>query len=160
MIVNGENVKTCAENLARWAPDLRDQLLTILNSASLSEMDSAIQRSAALADQMLNGIDLNENGTVEPISNECGVLAAYEATYRMADMPLLPVNPLETPTAMAGMGTPSQTATPTLLLISPTATERPVEVTDVPPVQPTDPPPPQPTKKPRPTQKPKPTKKP
>jgi hypothetical protein len=49
MIVNGENVKTCAENLARWAPDLRDQLLTILNSASLSEMDSAIFRSAAVA---------------------------------------------------------------------------------------------------------------
>jgi hypothetical protein len=110
MIVNGENVKTCAENLARWAPDLRDQLLTILNSASLSEMDSAIQRSAALADQMLNGIDLNENGTVEPISNECGVLAAYErpTVWRYA---VAARQPLETPTTMAGMGTPSQTAT-------------------------------------------------
>jgi len=168
MIVNGETTKICTQNLARRAPELRDQLMTILNAATLSEMDSAVHRSVALADQMLNGIDLNENGTVDSIAQECGVMAAYEATYRMADMPLLPVNPLDTPTAMTGLATPSQTATPARpITASPTSREDvsstdvpTIIATDEPPVAPTNPPPPQPTKKPKPTAKPKPTKKP
>lgn len=165
IIVNGENAKLCTQNLARWAPELQDQLLTIFNAESLSETDAAIQRSALLADQIWNGIDLNENGTVEPAAGECGVLAAYEATYRMADMPLLPVNPLDTPTAVNGLATPSQTATPTLFMAASPTSRRddsptsPVFATDPPPDPPTDEPPPRPTKEPKPTQKPKPTKK-
>ena len=166
IIVNGENVKICTQNLARWAPELREQLLTILNAASLSEMDSAIQRSASLADQILNGIDLNESGTVEAIAGECGVKDTYEATYRMSDMPLLPVNPIDTPTPIPGVPTSSPTATSSLLVVStPTigqhdnATNTPRVIATNPPPQPTNPPN-QPTKAPKPTQKPKPTKKP
>ena len=166
MIVNGENVKTCTQNLARLAPALQDQLLTILGAAALADMNLAIQRSITLVDQIVNGIDLNENGTVEPTAEECGVLATDEATYRMADMPLLPINPLDTPTAMIGIGTPSATATPTLSFISATPTKR--VVTNVAPTsnpptsrppQPTNEPPKQPTKKPKPTKKPGPTPK-
>jgi serine/threonine protein kinase len=169
IIVNGENVKTCTQNLARWAGELRNQLMTILNAASLSEMDSAVQRSAALADQILNGIDLNENGTVDALAEECGVLVAYDAAYRMADMPLLPVNPLDTPTPNFGSVTPTQTATPGLLisatptkLLDDSPTDVPPQITNEPPPQPTNEPPPQPTNEPppQPTRKPKPTPKP
>jgi hypothetical protein len=148
IIVNGENVKTCTQNLARWAGELRNQLMTILNAASLSEMDSAVQRSAAL---------------------ECGVLVAYDAAYRMADMPLLPVNPLDTPTPNFGSVTPTQTATPGLLisatptkLLDDSPTDVPPQITNEPPPQPTNEPPPQPTNEPppQPTRKPKPTPKP
>ena len=170
MIVNGENVKTCTQNLARLAPELQDQVLKILNAASLSDMDLLIQRSAELVDQIVNGIDLNENGKVDATVEECGVLVAYEATYRMADMPLLPVNPLATSTATE-VGTPFQTVTPALSAFSATPIERePTSVvpTNNPPTvrppQPTNPPPqstkaPKPTKQPKPTQKPKPTPK-
>jgi serine/threonine protein kinase len=167
MIVNGEYVKVCTQNLARWAPELRDQLLSILNAASVSDIDSAVQRSVALADQMLNGIDISENGTVDPVSEECGALLAVEHTYRMADMPLLPVNPLDTPVAVNGTIPASQTATSTLLSgasptprrnVSPTNLPR-ATATEQPPVPPTNEPPPEPTRRPRPTQKPKPTKK-
>ena len=168
MIVNGENAKLCTQNLARWAPELRDQLLTIFSAASLSDSGPAIQRAAALTDQILNGIDLNENGTVESISGECGVLTAYEATYRMADMPLLPVNPLDTPTANSGLATPSPTVTPSLFIVaSPTVREDesptdapPGVATNPPPNPPTNDPPGQPTREPRPTREPKPTKEP
>jgi hypothetical protein len=179
MIVNGDNVKSCTQNLARLAPELQDQLQKILNAASLPDMDLAIQRSAALVNQIVNGVDLNENGAVEPTSAECGVLAAYEAVYRMADMPLLPVNPLDTPTASIGVGTPSLTATSPLSVQSATPTARPVQATNsvtnvaptnnpptVGPPQPTNEPPPtdeprpRPTKKPKPTQRPRPTPRP
>jgi serine/threonine protein kinase len=156
MIVNGENVKICTQNLARWAPELREQLLTIINAASLPEMDVAIQRSVALADQILNGIDFNESGTIDPITQECGVLAAYEYTYHMADMPLLPVNPFETPTVAAGTGTPSQTATSAFFITATPTKGLDDSPTDESPPQPTDEPPAKPTKKPKPTDKPSP----
>jgi hypothetical protein len=157
IIVNGENVKACAQNLARWAPELREQLLTILNASALTDMDQTIQHSAALADQMLNGIDLNENGTVEPVSGECGIRIAYESTYHMADMPLLPVNPFETPTALTGVATSSPTATPTLLRGATATSTRRTDnsPTNAPTVQPPNP---HPTQRPRPTARPRPTK--
>lgn len=160
MVVNGENVKACTQNLARWAPELRDHLLTILNAGSISEMDQAVQRSAVIADQMLNGIDLSDGGGTDFLSEGCGVLAAREQAYRMADMPLLPVNLLETPLGSIGTGTPSPTATSTFTIslnASPTSAPRPT-VTQKPPNPPTNPPP-QATKKPKPTPKPKPTRK-
>ena len=174
IIVNGEKAMVCTQNLATWAPQLRDQLLTIVNSGALSEMDTAIQRSAELADQILNGIDINENGSIEAVAGECGVLAAYQAVYRMADMPLLPINPLDTPTPEAGPGTPSATSAPTRVASSTprgggsstnvptrTATNQPPNPPTNPPSNPpTNGPPNQPTREPRPTREPKPTKEP
>ncbi|HET6595740.1 MAG TPA: protein kinase [Anaerolineales bacterium] len=174
MIVNGESAKLCTQNLARWAPELRDHLLTLLDAESLSDMRTTIQRSAALAEQLLNGIDLNENGMIEQATGECGVLAVYEATYRMADMPLLPVNPLDTPTISPGLLTPSPTATYSSSVFAsptkeqedepstyqPSTDEPPVVSTNPPPNPPTHGPPPRPTREPRPTKEPRPTQRP
>jgi len=97
MIVNGENIKVCAQNLALWAAQLRDHILTILSPDS-ADSDQPVRDSAALANQMLNGMDLDNDGEIEAVANECGVLASYEYAYHMADMPLLPVNLIDTPT--------------------------------------------------------------
>jgi len=150
MIANGERVKTCAENLAQWTPQLRDRILTILTSDSPSDMDHPIRDSVALADQILNGIDQDNNGKIEPVSGECGVLTTYAYAYYMADMPLLPVNLLDTPTAT---GILSPAATPSIFSIRPTNTSVRSPNTPVPP---TNNPPNNPTSNPRPTKKPKP----
>jgi tRNA A-37 threonylcarbamoyl transferase component Bud32 len=157
MIVNGGRVKSCAENLAQWVPQLRERALTILSATSFSDMDRPVRDSVALADQMLNGVDQDKNGTIEPASGECGALTAYQYTYYMADMPLLPVNPLDTPTAT---GTPSPTATNSTFIIRPTntLTRSPGTSlnTSIPPTnKPPDNPPTDPPGNPRPTQKPK-----
>jgi serine/threonine protein kinase len=166
MIVNGERVKICAENLAQWTPRLRDQVLAILTSASASEMDEAIRDSAASIDQILNGIDRDNNGRVEPISAECGVQTAYEYAYYMADMLLLPVNLLDTPTPTS---TPSPTTTSSGIITLPTSSSGQLPNTSVapstpirptsnpptnPPSNPTDPPGNPPTDHPRPTKRP------
>jgi hypothetical protein len=168
MVVNGEDVKVCSENLAGWAPELRNHISTILNTANLSEIAPEIQRSAELAHQMLNGVDKNANGEIELTSEECGSLAAYESAYQMADMPLLPVTANSgTPIALSETVTASPTATP----ISPfvvTLTKRPgqnvtpatLAATNQPQPQPTSNNQPKPTKKPKPTDKPGPPPKP
>lgn len=150
MIVNGERVKTCAQNLAQWVPQLRERVLTILTSTSFSDMDKPIHDSVALVAQMLNGVDQDDNGKIEPLSGECGMRTAYEYAYYMADMPLLPVNPLDTPTPTS---TPSPTATSSTFISRPTNTSTQSPNTSFKtPIPPTNNPPsnPQPTKKPRP----------
>lgn len=170
MIVNGEHVKSCTQNVASWALELRDHTLNILNAGTFTEMDTAIQRSAALADQMLNGVDQDEDSLVEPGSTECGVLTAYEYVYHMADMPLLPlaVDPLGAPVAGTGTATPTSTGSAVSPFVrtptrgandsgNPVQPATAIPATSVPATQapPTDPPPgnsdSRPTQRPRPT---------
>lgn len=166
IIVNGENVKICVQNLAQWAPELRGHMQTILNAESLSGLDSVVQRSAELADLILNGIDLNENGTIEAITNECGTLGAYDYGYLMADMPLLPVELLSTVVPVDGTVTSTQTSAP-FFVATATPTKRPntnqsqgtvAPATSVPATSaPVDEPPPPVDNNPRPTKEPRPT---
>jgi serine/threonine protein kinase len=92
MLENGAIVKACVQDLAQWAPSLHNRLLTILTSPSEPAVAAAIDDSLTLADEMLRGVDLNNNGEVEPITGECGAQFAYDHAYYMADMPLLPVS--------------------------------------------------------------------
>jgi serine/threonine protein kinase len=152
MIINGEYVKICAQNLALWTPQLRDRLMVIAASQSLGETDQSIRESVLITNQMLNGRDINGNNEIEPIAGECGMTATYEFAYQMASMPLLPVNPAGTTTPVTETGTPSPTATRLILIGTPTkpgGDEGGSDATAIPPV---------PTKKSPPGQDKKPTK--
>jgi hypothetical protein len=170
MIVHGENVKVCAENLAHWAPELRDRLLSIQEAGDLSTMDTDIQRSAGLANRILQGVDQDEDGRIEPASEECGALAARDSAYNMADMPLLPlaISALRTPTVTPPTAASSPTAT-SVAPVARTPTRRPGTSASPLPVSPTQapviqPPPatnePQPTEEPPPTEEERPTREP
>ncbi|HEX6270093.1 MAG TPA: protein kinase [Anaerolineales bacterium] len=162
MIVNGERVKACAQNLAQWVPQLRDHISRVLTAASAAEMNQPLRDSVTLADQILNGIDEDDDGQVEPASGECGVLTAYSYAYQMANMPLLPVNPVDTPTAV---GTVSPSPTFSIFNIRPTNTSErspnpsvntPLPPANNPPTDPPNDPPTDPPDNPRvPTKKPK-----
>jgi hypothetical protein len=163
MILHGNNVKACSENLARWAPELRQHLANILAATNLSAVTQEIEASSALADEMLNGVDKDENGEIEPILEECGVLLTQDEAYQMANMPLLPANAAALTSALTASLTPTQTSTP-FAPIAATPTKQPgqnpnpVQPTVAPPNQPAPPTSSQPkaTKKPKPTQKPNP----
>ena len=90
MRVHGEHVKIAATNVARWTPTLRDQLILILGSPFDPAMEGMIRNAAALANQILNGVDVNGNENIEPIPDEGGAETAYEHSYYMADLPILP----------------------------------------------------------------------
>jgi hypothetical protein len=67
-------------------------LLTILTSTSNTEVSKAIDDLVPLTDQVLNGVDIDSNETINTASGECGADVAYEYAYYMADMPILPVS--------------------------------------------------------------------
>jgi serine/threonine protein kinase len=55
------------------------------------DLQSRFEREAvALADKIRNGIDINGNENVEPVSGEGGAITAYEHAYYMADMIIFP----------------------------------------------------------------------
>jgi serine/threonine protein kinase len=152
MIENGEVVKTCAQNLTLWAPQLRSLLVTILTSGSETEVSGAVDDLVALSDQILNGIDQDANGKVDAIPGECGAKAAYEYAYYMADMPILPVSISYQLTSVA-----NATASP--IFLAPTRTRLSSQSTSAVNTPPANSPQ-QNTRQPRPTKKPKPTAKP
>ena len=91
MLIHGEHVKFCAVNLSEWTPQLRDQLIAILESPFDSpDLEQMIREAVALTEQLRNGIDINGDENIDPIAGEGGVITAYEHAYYMADMVILP----------------------------------------------------------------------
>jgi hypothetical protein len=84
------HVEICIQNLESWTPELRDLALRIARSTVDQDISLDIKRAAVLANQMLEGIDINGNETVDPIAGEGGALTAFEHTEYMSDMPILP----------------------------------------------------------------------
>jgi hypothetical protein len=91
MLIHGEHVKISANNVGEWTPQLRDQLIAILESPPDTSVESMVRQAVALTNQIRNGIDLNGNENIEPIPGEGGVTTAYQHAYYMADMQILPV---------------------------------------------------------------------
>ena len=105
MTTHGENLMTSVQNLALWTQQLQELVTAIL--ALPPDMDQKVTQAAALTDKMLNGIDLDEDGLIEPVPGEAGSQVAYEQAYRMADMPLAAVGIVN-----IGTGTPTFIFTP------------------------------------------------
>jgi tRNA A-37 threonylcarbamoyl transferase component Bud32 len=90
MLVHGEHVMIAATNVSEWTPQLRDQLIGVIEATSLAEAEGAIRQAIVLANQIRNGVDLNGNENIEPIPGEGGASTAYEHSYYMADLFLNP----------------------------------------------------------------------
>jgi len=90
MLTHGEHVKISTTNLGEWTPQLRDQLFAVLEATSLTDAEVPVRQAVVLADQILNGVDINGNENIEPIPGEGGALTAYNHSYYMADISVKP----------------------------------------------------------------------
>jgi serine/threonine protein kinase len=90
MLTHGEHVKASADNVSNWTAELRTQLVSILENVSSADQEAALRRAVALANQIRTGLDINGDEKIEPIPGEGGALTAYEHSYYMADMLILP----------------------------------------------------------------------
>ena len=104
MSENGSNLKVCAQNLANLASQLQNELVAVVNASDTNTLATPIQNVSSLVDHFLSGRDINNNQVIEALTGECGVQQIYEYAYRMVDMPLLPANGTQTPTASPTRG--------------------------------------------------------
>ena len=84
------HVEVSIHNIEEWAIELRDITKRILQASDGANIEADVRSAAALANQILNGLDIDGNESVDPISGEGGASTAYQHTYYMADMPILP----------------------------------------------------------------------
>ena len=84
------HVEVSIHNIEEWAIELRDIAKRILQAPDDANIEADVRSAAALANQILNGLDIDGNESVDPISGEGGASTAYQHTYYMADMPILP----------------------------------------------------------------------
>ncbi len=78
-------VQVTVANLHGWAPQLIDRATGVLNAANAGAAQTPVTQLVGLAARLFNGVDLNDNGQVEPIANEGGAKTAYVTTQQTAD---------------------------------------------------------------------------
>jgi hypothetical protein len=88
--LHAKHVEVCIQNLVDWAPELRDLALGIARSADGQDVDADLRRANALAHQMLEGIDIDGNESVDPMAGEGGAITAFEHAEYMSDMQIFP----------------------------------------------------------------------
>ena len=88
--MHGVHVMIASQNMEEWAPQLRDLAMSILQSATPADALDKINQAAQLADQLLNGLDLNGNEVIEPIKGEGGAITAHDHATYMANMDIYP----------------------------------------------------------------------
>ncbi|MEN9562599.1 MAG: hypothetical protein RIR73_843 [Chloroflexota bacterium] len=85
--LHAAHVVISGKNVEGWAAQLRDVAKRIAESNEISEAD--IRLAISLADQILEGVDLDGNESIDPIEGEGGARTAFEHAEYMADMQIL-----------------------------------------------------------------------
>jgi len=88
--MHASHVEICIQNLETWAPELRDLALNIVRAPENQDIEADVRMASTLADQMLEGVDINGNESIDPIVGEGGALTAFEHAEYMSDMPIFP----------------------------------------------------------------------
>lgn len=82
-----QNLQICIQNMKEWTNQILPLALE-LQTTPFGETKPIIDELSRLGKALSNGVDANENGTVDPIEGECGALQAYDYGTYMADFPL------------------------------------------------------------------------
>jgi serine/threonine protein kinase len=90
MLTHGEHVQISVGNVENWTAELRAKLIAILENPSSPDREALLRQAIVLANQIRTGVDVDGNEKIEPITGEGGALTAYEHSYYMADMLILP----------------------------------------------------------------------
>ena len=87
---NAQNVQTCILNMEDRLTSILESALKLNDTPFGPEMEPIITELETLGDTLVKGNDTDGNGSVEPITGECGADGAYSFAYLMADMLLFP----------------------------------------------------------------------
>jgi serine/threonine protein kinase len=68
-----ELIRVCVNNVRGWANEVVALELELAAAATLEEVATQREQSTVLAAALIDGIDLNANGQVEPFEGECGL---------------------------------------------------------------------------------------
>ncbi|MBL8156079.1 MAG: serine/threonine protein kinase [Anaerolineae bacterium] len=83
-----ELVRVCLTNARQWVDRVIVLEREMLASDDLAAVSAQIAESTQLSDAILNGVDANSNGTVDPVEGECGLTQVETYGLVIASMTL------------------------------------------------------------------------
>ncbi|HET9913942.1 MAG TPA: protein kinase [Anaerolineales bacterium] len=83
---SGENVLVCIENMNGWTNEILQLALQLNEMPMGPDMESIVSQLSVLGDKLVHGVDTDGNGSIDPLTGECGADTAYEHAYLMTDM--------------------------------------------------------------------------
>jgi serine/threonine protein kinase len=96
MRVYSENIQACVQNMQVWTNQILPLALELSDMSFGPDMEPIINEMSTLGMYLLQGLDANQNGLIEPTAGECGADLTYEYGWYLADMPLF-IGPNRTP---------------------------------------------------------------
>jgi plastocyanin len=101
------HVQITGENVRVRVTDIRDRALKISKAGGIADTQQDVLNILALAQQTIQGVDVNQDEQVGPIPGEGGVVTAYQHAQLMAGIALAPGT---APTAPAAVEAPPAAA--------------------------------------------------
>jgi serine/threonine-protein kinase len=71
--INAEYIRVCTLNVRTWIQQVVDLEHELLDSESIEAVAEQAAQAREIAGYIIRGLDLNENGQVEPFEGECGL---------------------------------------------------------------------------------------
>jgi plastocyanin len=123
--LHASHVGITVDNAGSWATTIRDRSLAVLKVTDIKAAQPLVVEISALANQILNGVDLKGDGVILPVPGSGGVITSYQHAQLMAAIPLNAVtgansNPTTQPAAAATTVAAATTAAATTAAVSAT----------------------------------------
>jgi hypothetical protein len=91
-----DDVQVCLQNMEEWTNEILELALQLNETPFGPEMEPIISQLKVLGNQLVHGVDVNQNGIIDAVAGECGADTAYFHSYYMADLQIFP-GPNRTP---------------------------------------------------------------
>lgn len=85
---NVELIRVCWQNVRDWSDQVIELEQELLAAEDVESVEQQAAESTELTNAMINGIDANENGSVEPFEGECGLQQMMDFGIEMAALTL------------------------------------------------------------------------
>jgi len=88
-----ELIRICVANASQWKNQVVALETAILTADSVAAAQPNLVESTTLAQALVSGIDLNENGQVEPFEGECGLEQILDYGVSVGNMHIFAAQP-------------------------------------------------------------------
>jgi len=83
------NIQVCIQNMDGWTKQILPLALQLNDMPTGPEMKPIIDQLSELGNKLVNGVDVDGDGIIEPDPGACGASSAYEYGWYFADFPIL-----------------------------------------------------------------------
>lgn len=86
---SAEFIRVCTQNVREWATEMIELEKILIAAEDIADISEQATQSTALAQYILEGVDANENGAIEPFEGECGLAQIEQFGVQVVTMSIV-----------------------------------------------------------------------